>query len=298
VAKTQQPKPKSKFSQPSAAQRRLAAKQAVARASAERSSKRRRRWMTFYVPSIVILIVIIVMVLVSVLKTSPDNPGNTSADAGSVASLVTGVSPTVLDNVGIGTAQSPPTQTTGDALKDGSKPRILYVGAEWCPFCAAERWPLTVALSRFGTFTGLSQTKSASDDVYPNTPTLSYATSTYTSSYISFSGDEIQDGNKKTIKTLPTSDEQLFQSLGKGSFPFVDIGGRYLQTSAQYAPDLLAGKTQQQVAQALSDPESTIAQAVDGAANALTAAICKVTNNQPSNVCTASGVMAASNTLQ
>ncbi len=36
------------------------------------------------------------------------------------------------------------------------KPEVLFVGAEFCPFCAAERWPLIVALSRFGRFTALT----------------------------------------------------------------------------------------------------------------------------------------------
>ncbi len=37
------------------------------------------------------------------------------------------------------------------------KPEVLFVGAEFCPFCAAERWPLIVALSRFGHFSTAPQ---------------------------------------------------------------------------------------------------------------------------------------------
>jgi hypothetical protein len=54
------------------------------------------------------------------------------------------------------------------------RPRIVYVGAEYCPFCGAERWALAVALSRFGTFSGLRLIHSSSTDVDPNTPTLSF----------------------------------------------------------------------------------------------------------------------------
>jgi hypothetical protein len=34
---------------------------------------------------------------------------------------------------------------------------MLYIGAEYCPYCAAERWPLVMALSKFGTFSNLPQ---------------------------------------------------------------------------------------------------------------------------------------------
>jgi hypothetical protein len=55
--------------------------------------------------------------------------------------------------------------------------------------------------------------------------------------------------------------------------------------------------TQQQVAAALSDPASPVAKAVDGAANALTAAICNVTKGSPAGVCDAAGVRAAAQRL-
>jgi len=32
---------------------------------------------------------------------------------------------------------------------------VVYIGAEYCPYCAVERWPLIVALNRFGTLTNL-----------------------------------------------------------------------------------------------------------------------------------------------
>ena len=36
------------------------------------------------------------------------------------------------------------------------------MGAEYCPYCAAQRWAMIVALSRFGTFSGLTTVHSAS----------------------------------------------------------------------------------------------------------------------------------------
>ena len=61
---------------------------------------------------------------------------------------------------------------------------ILFVGAEFCPYCAAQRWPLIIALSRFGTFSGLQTTTSSSSIEYPNTITFTFRSATFTSQYI------------------------------------------------------------------------------------------------------------------
>jgi hypothetical protein len=42
----------------------------------------------------------------------------------------------------------------------------------------------------------------------------------------------------------------------------------------------------------MQDPSSAIAKAVLGTANVITAAICQLTTNAPTNVCTSSGVQA------
>jgi hypothetical protein len=44
----------------------------------------------------------------------------------------------------------------------------------------------------------------------------------------------------------------------------------------------------------MRDPSSPVGKDIDGAANIITAAICKVTHGQPRNVCTSAGVTAAS----
>ncbi len=50
------------------------------------------------------------------------------------------------------------------------KPQVAYIGAEYCPFCASERWPMVIALSRLGTFSGLGLTTSSATDVFPEHP--------------------------------------------------------------------------------------------------------------------------------
>ena len=86
---------------------------------------------------------------------------------------------------------------------------MLYIGAEFCPICATERWPMLVALSHFGTFSNVSQTHSAVSD--GDIPTLSFYGSTYTSPYLTFTPVETTtnqpSGNYyKTLET-PTSAE-------------------------------------------------------------------------------------------
>ena len=78
-------------------------------------------------------------------------------------------------------------RSAAPALTSGGKPEVLYIGAEYCPYCAAERWAVIVALSRFGTFSGLAPIRSAAKDgggnaePYPLTPTWTFAKASYTS---------------------------------------------------------------------------------------------------------------------
>ena len=178
------------------------------------------------------------------------------------------------------------------------------MGAEYCPFCAAERWAMVVALSRFGTFSGLSTVHSGNNagEVFPNTPTWTFAKSHYTSKYLTFTPVETQtniptsNGQSYTTLQTPTSAQQALlakydappyvASADSGAIPFIDFGNKYMLSGASYSPSVLQGKSWSQIASALKDPTSPIAKAVDGTANYLTATICKLTGNQPATACT------------
>jgi hypothetical protein len=62
-----------------------------------------------------------------------------------------------------------------------------------------------------------------------------------------------------------------------GSIPFLDIANKYVQVGnlVGYGPETLAGLSWSQIGATLSNPSSAIAKGIDGAANYLTAAICK-----------------------
>ena len=245
-------------------------------------------------------VVLLVGVFLLLAHNQQGSSGGTSTVPPSVLQDVTQVSPTVISTVGTGGLAEPlkalPSGT--GALTNAGKPEFLYVGAEYCPYCAAERWSIIVALSRFGTFSNLHLTTSAdAPEVYPDTPTFTFYKSTYTSPYLSFVPVETQDRQENTLQTLTSAEQQLFNKYdaapytqNAGSIPFLDIGNQYVQIGSGYLPDVLANETWNSIATALSNPSSPVTQAIVGNANYITAAICKMTNNQPANVCTAAPI--------
>ena len=87
------------------------------------------------------------------------------------------------------------------------------------------------------------------------------------------------------------------EQYAQQAIPFVDFGNKYAISSVSYAYQLLQGRTWSQIAAALSDPPNPIAQGAVGSANMITAAICKITNDQPAAVCDAAPVTALKSQL-
>jgi hypothetical protein len=248
--------------------------------------------------------VIIVIFLIIIISKSPTTNNSSATDGKASAKIVTQITtiPSSISNqIGNGSSTLKASAISGKTfLASNGLPNILYMGAEYCPYCAAERWPMIVALSRFGTFSNLGTTHSSSSDVYPNTQTFSFHGSSYTSKYIVFTPVEeytnIPNSSGYTTLDIPTATEQSLMSTydappyvsssEQGSIPFIYFAGKYLIVGATYSPQVLQNQTYQSIANALSNPKSTIAQGVLGAANNLTATICKLTNNQPSSACT------------
>ena len=254
-----------------------------------------------------ILGVIVIVVAFIVIKTTQSPAAANSADSSSPAGTalqagvvkdVTSVPSSTLTAVAGGTADPKSVKTVASAkpLTSGGKPEVLYIGAQYCPYCATERWALAVALSRFGTFTGLSGIHSAGgQEVYPHTATLNFYKAKYASKYLTFTPVEQETVSEKPLEKLTSAQTALITKYDappyvpasdEGAIPFIDFGGKYFVNGAQYNPQVLSGQTWAQVAAALKDPSSAIAKGADGAANMITATICKTTNNQPSNVCT------------
>jgi Domain of unknown function (DUF929) len=276
--------------------------------AAERQAGQRRR-LLLAGGSVAVVLVLVGTLIAVKLSQSPARPGAAPvARSGTVAQVqrqVTSVPAAAFDAIGAGTATGFNAVTGQPPLTAGGKPELLYMGGQFCPFCAAERWALAAAVSRFGTLSGLSLIHSSPADTDPSTPTLSFEHARYTSTYLAFVPVEWfgQAADPSTpfghaYLQRPTAQQQaLFARYGGGSIPFVDVGNRYVLPQVQYDPAALAGLSWTQVAAAMHDPASPVARAIDGAANVITAAICGLTGGQPGGVCQSAGVRAAAGSL-
>ena len=224
--------------------------------------------------------------------------------AAAIAARVTGVTQSRALSVGGGTAQGLK-QIQGPFLRANGKPLVLYVGAEFCSYCAAERWAIVNALGRFGTFTGLSLTASATDEAFPATPSFSFHGSHYASRYVTLQAVELSTNQKDVTGTytpldsLTARQQNIAASLDRppyasqrGSIPFTLVAGRFVLFSSQYGPGALQGLSASQVAAALGTLGSPPAQGILGAANWLTASICSVTGGKPATACSPKAIKA------
>ena len=275
------------------------------RAAARRLAARRKRVLIAAAGVSLVALIAVALILARPRPTpGPALAAGTAAQDTAVAHAVATVPASAFDSVGPGTAAglSP---ISGPLLTAGGKPEVVYIGGEYCPYCAAERWALAAALSRFGTFTGLSLIHSSPADVYPSTPTLSFYKSAYTSRYVAFTpvewfGETLDPSTPfghAYLQQLTAQQAALFARYANESVPFVDIGNRYLVPEAQYLPSTLSGMSWSAVAAAMRTPSSPVAKDIDGAANIISAAICKLTNSPPASVCSSAGVTAAAGSL-
>jgi Domain of unknown function (DUF929) len=284
---------------------------------AERRAAQRKRIYWAGGSILVVAIVVIALVLVKLNTGSSSAPtAPTGTALASVTKQVTDVPVSVTDQVAAGGVPnglfvSAPTSAdistastklgsyfatvNGTALTSAGKPEVLFIGGEYCPFCAAQRWAIVNSLSRFGTFTGLKTTHSSSTDTDPNTPSFTFYGSKYTSDYIAFTSVEEYtntpngSGGYTTLQTPTAAQQAIGQAYDpSGSIPFFSLANKYVQVGnlSPLSPTLLAGQTWAQIAAAMNDPSSKIGQAIIGNANFMTAGICKVIDNKSTSACT------------
>lgn len=277
---------------------------AAAQREAQRKREQRRRTLTVGAVVVAILAVIggMVAIKLSTGGSAKGGDGRVTAAPAAAVQAVTTVPAATFAAVGAGTTTAAPKAITGPALLKDGKTRIVYVGAEYCPYCAAERWTTVAALSRFGTFSGLLQTRSSSQDVNPSTPTFSFRSFGYDSQYLSFDAvetatDKIKGSSYEPLQT-PTAEQQaLFSKYQpEGGIPFLDIGNKFVVSGAGYDGKILKGKTFEQIASAVRDPGSEIGKAVLGSANILTADVCTASGNK-APVCKSPEIVALQGSL-
>ena len=273
------------------------------------------------------LVIVIVAALVIVKVSSGSGPTISSRQAVRPASPalvheLSTVPAAVFNTVGVGIpsefAGDPPIVISGQPplSLEGTSPTVMYYGAEYCPFCAAERWGLAVALARFGSWSGLDTTASGLLD--GDFSTLSFRDAKLTSRYIHFVPVEtctnvVDPGvtGCSGYKPLQSPTEAERAVLAKYasptfvpddaqgiSFPYIDVDNRVLYSGSTYQPTVLTGLTQAQIAGGLTDPSNPVTRSIIATANYLTASICAGLKDPPAAVCTSPGVHAAAAALK
>ncbi|MHB1905466.1 MAG: DUF929 family protein [Acidimicrobiales bacterium] len=274
------------------------------------------------------LVVVVVATLV-IIKVTSGGSSSSGAQAfqpanPAVVSQVTSVPATVFNTIGVNSSAigvAPPQVMKKlpfvTVTENGKKlPEILYVGAEYCPYCAAERWATIIALSRFGTWSGLGNMASYSGDIYPNTPTFTFARARYHSKYVAFRSVEMYTNYLNAAKTyyqpfqkLSPEENALFKKYdnckyitgltcqNNESFPFVNFANQVMIVGSSYTPAALDGNTRDQIAQGLTNTQDPITEAIIATANYQSASVCSIDGGQPASVCTSAGVRAAAKKL-
>lgn len=252
--------------------------------------------------TIIIIVIIVMGSLVGFLiynsisnsHSSTSYTVDTSSVGQPASPSLTQVSQAMLSQIGSGSGASPlttiPSSNTNGSMTNNGKPEILYIGGDFCPYCAAERWALVIALEQFGNFSGLTLMQSSATDVYPSTSTFSFANATYTSQYVSFVAVEHYGASSTAVYQPLTSSQQTVWGTydSQGSIPFVDIYNRYTNgnSGSQYEPYILhVGQTAAssgrpynwtEISTQLSNSSNLISKAVLGSANYLISNICSV----------------------
>jgi hypothetical protein len=282
----------------SASSQRFAERQAAKQEAARQDRRARNR--TYGIVAIALVVVIVaVLVIVKVAgggsgsgavdQASP--PAGTPIPAATLARLQSVPISTLVAAPTSGIVTSPQTVNGSPLVADG-KPEILFIGAEFCPHCAAERWPLYVALSKFGTFNPQpGRIHSANED--GDVPTLTFYGTTYTSPYFTFTPVEVytnkpQGDGYVPLQTPTKAQLTLWENTNGGSFPFVDFGGKKVLPSAQYLFTPLQNLPFSTVAAQVGNNSTTIGAEIDASAAQLITTICgSLSNQKPAAVCSA-----------
>jgi hypothetical protein len=262
------------------------------RIAAERAARKRaeaRRRLLAATGAVTAVLAVVVALVAVKLTSAPARPVATeSAASSAIVRQVSTVPAAVLTGMSSAQVITPlqAVQRSGPPLTIGGKPVIVFVSEESCPFCAAERWSLAVALSHFGTWSHLGSTTSSATDVYPDTATLSFRTAVYRSTELTLRTTELTDNAGHPLQAQTALDTRVIGAFDvppyvnsadqSGAVPFLDIANRYILAGAQYSPQVLAGLSAAQIAGQLANPSSQVAQAIDGSARVIVAAINQV----------------------
>jgi len=256
-------------------------------------------------------LIIVAIVLLGALVIVRDNsgPGTSSTvetfspASSSLLSTLASVPASVFDTVGVSSPTIPVTPPHAEggttplwqATVGGAPPLpvVFFYGAEFAPYAAVERWPLVLALSRFGTFHQLGLMQSSSTTAFAGLSTFTFWNVSYTSRYVILESVERYSSLNPTgarylrLETPDARQSAAIAAYGTSApaFPLLDVANRYALSGAGFSPAVLAGLTQDQIAGYLTTPAAPLTQAVVTAANEITAAICSSSSRTTSISC-------------
>ena len=282
----------------SASSQRFAERQAAKQQVAQEARRTRNR--TYGIVAIALVVVLVAVLVIVKVAGGGSGPGTVDQSSPPAGTPIPAATLAKLQSVPVSTLTAAPTSgvvstpqaVNGAALTADGKPELLYIGAEYCPHCAAERWALYIALSKFGTFSPApGRIHSANQD--GDVPTLTFYGTTYSSPYFTFVPVEVYtnkpQGNGYTTLQQPTQAQaRLWQNTNGGSFPFVDFGGKQALLSAQYLYTPLQNLPFSDVAAQVGNNSTQIGANIDASAAQLIKTICgSLSRNEPTNVCSA-----------
>ncbi len=270
-------------------------------------------------------LIIVAICLLGALVLVRDNSGPSTTSTvetfspapSSLLATLTSVPDSVYDAVGVSSPSNPvqAPQPAGNgtapmwrASAGGGAPEpvVFFYGAEFAPYAAVQRWPLILALSRFGTFNELGLMQSSGTTAFADLSTFTFWKVSYTSKYLILESVERYSSLNPTggrylgLQRPNAREAAAIANYGAGTnmFALTDVANRYVLNGASFAPGVLAGLTQSQIAGNLDTPASPLTQAVVSAANEITASICAVDGDEPDAVCEHKGVLAADQVLK
>jgi hypothetical protein len=247
--------------------------------------KRRQRMRTLTILSVVAVVIVVVVIAAYLYTTSG---GGSDLNGKQVSSAVYGPLYRIAQTsyASANTTLMTKVQTyNGSPFTSGQKPIVVYIGADYCPYCAFQRWALVVSLMRFGNFSSLRYMQSSPTDVFPNTATFTFDGSKYSSNYIVFQGYEQEDRSANPLQTVPPNYTAVFsKSPFNSAYPFIDVANKYVVSGSFFFPDRLVGLNWTQIVGYMGT-NSQIASQVESSADVLTALICHETNGNPTSVC-------------
>lgn len=274
-------------------------KEKLALLQAEQARKSRQTKLLALLSGFVVIVVAVVAIswaVASNRQKKADQEAKQKAKSTAFIGELKDIPTSTFASIGAGSTTNPPKPMSSPKAetKDG-KPVITYVGAEFCPFCAMERWSLVLALNRFGSFSGLQPDVSTAQDNPANIPTMTFRKATYKSKYLDFNAYETQDREGNQLQTPPQSVTSIMQRENPGGgIPWMDFGGKMTSNGSTYQAAEMSNKSSDWVISQLKKPDSDLAKGIIGAANTLTATMCQLTDGEPTKVCQAKGVIAAS----